>query len=452
MQSGTLTLSGVLGGTGVFYQNGVGTTIVNNSADTYTGPIHVNAGMLQIGDGTAGDLSGTTSISVAGAAILATDLADGATMPRAVMLGASTTALKAVQSGANTLSGVIGGNGAFEQNGTGTTILTGAETYTGPTFVNVGALQIGNGSAGNLAATTTVTVAANAKLTLQLAKAATFSSKVTDNGQLSTSGIMTDNYTVAGLISGIGSLTKDSGNVVTIIGANTFSGGTTLNTGTLLVKNTTGSATGSGAVAINTGATLGGSGTISGPVTLNDGGTVAPSSGTSGVAGTTLHGSSLTWNAGGSLTLELSPSKGDELALTGALTKGPGNGNYTLDLLDVGLSATATYSFTLATFASTDFAPSDFTLELPTNFTGTLVETSTSLKIINFKDPPPPSIGNTDAFVPLPTVESAITGSSTAERDASASLVAIAVPEPGSTALLSLGIGGILGWRRRRRE
>ncbi|HEY3901222.1 MAG TPA: hypothetical protein VGM54_21615 [Chthoniobacter sp.] len=40
-------------------------------------------------------------------------------------------------------------------------------------------------------------------------------------------------------------------------------------------------------------------------------------------------------------------------------------------------------TYTLATFASTTFIESDFTLELPVNYTGTLVETSTSLVLEN---------------------------------------------------------------------
>ncbi|MBC8041470.1 MAG: PEP-CTERM sorting domain-containing protein [Opitutaceae bacterium] len=55
---------------------------------------------------------------------------------------------------------------------------------------------------------------------------------------------------------------------------NTYGGGTTVTAGTLLVNNTSGSGTGTGAVTVAIGATLGGSGIISGATTIN--GTLAP--------------------------------------------------------------------------------------------------------------------------------------------------------------------------------
>ena len=39
--------------------------------------------------------------------------------------------------------GVISGSGGFQQLGTGTTVLTGANSYQGPTFVSAGTLQAG---------------------------------------------------------------------------------------------------------------------------------------------------------------------------------------------------------------------------------------------------------------------------------------------------------------------
>ncbi|HCN78610.1 MAG TPA: hypothetical protein DIT13_15625 [Verrucomicrobiales bacterium] len=64
------------------------------------------------------------------------------------------------------------------------------------------------------------------------------------------------------------SLSKSGAGTASLTNANTFFGGVTVQQGTLLVLNTTGSATGSGAVAVNAGAVLGGTGFIGGAVTL----------------------------------------------------------------------------------------------------------------------------------------------------------------------------------------
>jgi len=68
----------------------------------------------------------------------------------------------------------------------------------------------------------------------------------------------------------VGALTKIGSGSLTLTGANTYSGGTTIEGGRLLVNNTTGSATGSGPVQVN-GGQLGGRGTIAGAVTVGTG-------------------------------------------------------------------------------------------------------------------------------------------------------------------------------------
>jgi fibronectin-binding autotransporter adhesin len=63
-----------------------------------------------------------------------------------------------------TYDGVISGTGTVRQDGTGTTVLTGANTYNGPTQVNAGTLRAG--AAGAFSAASTFSVANGAQLDL----------------------------------------------------------------------------------------------------------------------------------------------------------------------------------------------------------------------------------------------------------------------------------------------
>lgn len=96
-------------------------------------------------------------------------------------------------------------------------------------------------------------------------------------------------------------------------GANTYTGGTTVSGGTLLVNNTTGSGTGTGAVLVNANATLGGSGSITGAVASQSGSFLAP--GSNGIG--TLTTGPLT--LAGTYRCELDGSSADQIAVTGNL-------------------------------------------------------------------------------------------------------------------------------------
>ena len=93
------------------------------------------------------------------------------------------------------------------------------------------------------------------------------------------SGIITDG--------GVGktlAINKIGSGTLSLSGTNfdTYIGGTTINGGALLINNVSGSGTGTGAVNINSGGTLGGTGTITGLVTNNSGGSLSPGVGGSG--------------------------------------------------------------------------------------------------------------------------------------------------------------------------
>jgi len=80
---------------------------------------------------------------------------------------------------------------------------------------------------------------------------------------------------VSAKVTGGWRVTKNGLGSVKLTGNNTYSGGTTINAGTLLVSNTAGSGTGSGTVSVS-GGTLGGSGSIGNSVAVSGGGTINP--------------------------------------------------------------------------------------------------------------------------------------------------------------------------------
>ena len=171
-----------------------------------------------------------------------------------------------------TCSASINGGGSLTQEGTGTLILTGPNTYSGGITINSGStLQVGNGTTGGLGCTSSITNygslvldtnayylgaisgggsltvsggtvylnAANAYSgvtiwgggTLELCgTAASINYNVSDYGTLAFGCSGTTTY--SGVISGGGSLTQNGGTLI-LTGANTYIGGTTVSEGTL---------------------------------------------------------------------------------------------------------------------------------------------------------------------------------------------------------------------------
>jgi T5SS/PEP-CTERM-associated repeat protein/autotransporter-associated beta strand protein len=205
-------------------------------------------------------------------------------------------------------TGTIGSSSTSSNNSvlvTGTNSLWTNSSTLGVGNAGGGTLTVANG--GNVAASG-ITFAANAGSTgtLNIGRFGTNDTAGTINAATIAFGSGTgainfnqsDSTTISAAISGSGSVNQLGNGTTTLSGANTYSGTTTVNAGTFLANNTTGSAMGSSAVTVNSGGTLGGNGTIDGATTIASGGKLTPgSSGTGALsfsAGLTLESGSIT--------------------------------------------------------------------------------------------------------------------------------------------------------------
>ncbi len=143
------TLGGPIGGTGNFVKNGAG-ALTFTGASSYSGATTVNAGTFRAG--AANVFSPNSAFTVASGGVL--DLGNfsqtigSLSGSGRVALGSAT--LTGGNDGTSTeFSGVIGGTGGLSKVGGGTLGLTGVSTYTGPTNIDAGVLNV----TGSLAST-----------------------------------------------------------------------------------------------------------------------------------------------------------------------------------------------------------------------------------------------------------------------------------------------------------
>jgi fibronectin-binding autotransporter adhesin len=175
----------------------------------------------------------------------------------AIALGGSTRTITVDNTGLTTISGIIGSTGGgLTKAGLGVVVLSGANTYSGDTTVSSGTVVLGNAAAipsgaakGNLSLSGTLDLNAHSIVVNALS-----GSGVVSNGVASPVTLMLGSTNAGGIftgtiIDGAGSLSlvKVGTNAQVLGSASTFSGGTTISNGTLVVSN---SATGPGTVTV----------------------------------------------------------------------------------------------------------------------------------------------------------------------------------------------------------
>ncbi len=350
VNSGITDVSAVVtGSTGTTTKNGAGTlTLSGNGANTYSGTISLTAGTLSLNkSGTANAIAGPLSVvggTVQYSGTAGSDqIADNAAVTLANGAGVATLDLNGVSDTIGTLT-IGGASGTTTSQGM---VTTGSGTLT--LSGNLSYISTGSGA---------ITHSISGKLDLGSASR-TFSIQ---NNPSATE------LDITAAISGTGlGIIKTSSGTLSLSGANTYSGPTAVNAGTLLV-NSPGSLAAGSVVTVASGATLGGSGNINGTVSVNGGGTLAgtntigatvtaAASGIVSPAGIGAAGTLNLTNAGNALTLNSAAvycdvlsndgSSRDQMAITGNLVL---NGTTTLFInAPVGIAAG---NYTLMTFAA----------------------------------------------------------------------------------------------------
>jgi len=239
------TLTNTVSGTGALSKSGAGTAVLT-AANTYSGGTTINTGVLELGNGgsVAGNITNNATFSIN-------------------------------RTDSSTLTNTVSGTGALRKSGTGTAVLTAANTYSGGTLISGGTLQVGNGgTTGSL----TNAITNNAALAYNRSDSVDLNSSITGTGQIIQNG--------TGTLSSRAALTTTN----LVINAGTFSFGNpnSLGVGTVNLGATGGSAAATmlfsdnGAGTYNNAIVLGGT---SGALTLAANLQSRPSTGTLTFAG-----------------------------------------------------------------------------------------------------------------------------------------------------------------------
>ena len=183
-----LTNAGVVSGPGALTKTGTGTLTLTGT-NTFSGTTTISGGTLQIGNGTTDGSIGSSS---------------GIT---------NNSALEYRVAASSTVDKIISGSGTFTKSGAGTLTMSAANTWSGHTTISAGTLQLGDGSTDGTIVN---------------------SSGITNNSSL-VFNVAGTSQTYTSFIDGTGILTKTGAGSLRLSGTNTYTGGTTLTAGTLIL-------------------------------------------------------------------------------------------------------------------------------------------------------------------------------------------------------------------------
>ena len=337
-----LTLNGKVTGAGKLIKEGLGRLALSGAND-YKGGTVIKAGALALTTDVA-NISGLGSdtITLQGGSLVMFDSNTTSNTSTWNLSVPKNYAGTLNTDGLSTISGSITGAGTlnYYTNYTGNILASDVSQFTGVISVTTDAdggtfaLYNTKGYAGtkiNLNNLVTMMYRYTANITIPVGDLTGLSNSVLGAGGTSASlitweigsrnavstfnGMITNaQYSGAGAVAAI---KKVGTGVWTLTNANTYTGGTTINGGTIMVNNTTGSGLGTGAVTVNSGGTLAGTGIVTGAITVNDGGILSPANG----AGT-FNAGSVNVLSGGILAVDIDKTnaKKDVLNLTGTLS------------------------------------------------------------------------------------------------------------------------------------
>src|SRR5210317_345595 len=324
------TLAGVISGSGTVVKE-ENSTLTLTATNTYTGLTTVSAGTLtldQASSTTGTVIKDTNAVTVNGGTL---NLADNTET-----IGALTLTSGSIAGNSKTLTGsgytinpgdgvsvsiqpILAGSGInLTKSEDGTATLSGANTYTGTTTINDGTLTV----TGTLSDSTDVSNSGiyDVDTTDTINSLSGTGAVEIASGVTLTTGD-TEDYTISGIISGDGSLTKVGSGTLTLSNVNnSYTGATTVNVGTLKVTTNNALGTNAAGTTVASGATLDFANinyATTEAITVN-GGTIATSSGTSIVAGVITLGAHSIFDIDGT-----------QLTVSGNITDGDGTYNIT---------------------------------------------------------------------------------------------------------------------------